>query len=63
MALDYLSIGRDLFDQYEKHGDITGIPIGKGSERRYRKSHLDELIDAMEQQATKVDQLKQKGAK
>jgi hypothetical protein len=58
MAMDYLSIGRDLFDQYERHGDIVGIPIGKGTERRYRKSHLDALVDSMERQDTKVDRLK-----
>jgi hypothetical protein len=58
MAADYLSIGLPLFDQYQASGDIKGIPIASGKEKRYRRSDLDELIEAMAAGTTNIDRVK-----
>jgi hypothetical protein len=58
MAADYLSIGLPLFDQYRASGDIKGIPIASGKEERYRRSDLDDLIEAMASRSTNIDRVK-----
>jgi hypothetical protein len=58
MAADYLSIGLPLFDQYQASGDIKGIPIASGKEKRYRRSDLDDLIEAIADQSTNIDRTK-----
>ncbi|QDT07966.1 hypothetical protein K227x_63960 [Rubripirellula lacrimiformis] len=58
MACDYLSVSLNTFKGYESVKDIVGIPIGTGVEKRYRRCDLDDLIEAMATQSTKLDRLK-----
>lgn len=58
MAADYLSIGQSMFRAFEASGDIVGLPIGTGKEKRYRRMDLDALIEAIADGNTKIDQVK-----
>ena len=57
-AAAYLSISYTTFLAYEASGDVKGIKIGTGKEKRYRRSDLDTLIDKMEQGETNIDRTK-----
>lgn len=58
MAADYLSISVTTFRQFEASGDLKGIPIGAGKEKRYRRSDLDELVEKIADQTTNIDKAK-----
>ena len=57
-AAAYLSISYTTFLAYEASGDVKGIKIGTGKEKRYRRSDLDTLIHKMEQGETNIDRTK-----
>jgi hypothetical protein len=58
MAADYLSIGNTMFRQFEASGDIKGIEIGSGKEKRYRRSDLDDLVERIADKTTNIDKVK-----
>ena len=58
MAADYMSISYDLFIRYERSGDIKGMAISSGREKRYRRRDVDALIDAVAEGTTNIDKAK-----
>lgn len=59
MAADYLSLSVPTLKSYEDSGDLKGIPIGTGKEKRYRRSDLDDLIDRVAERRTNQDKVKE----
>ncbi|TWU22491.1 Helix-turn-helix domain protein [Novipirellula galeiformis] len=58
MAADYLSVSNDTIIRFESTGDLKGIPIGSGREKRYKRVDLEELAERIEAQQTNIDRVK-----